>query len=424
VYAGLPLAMRSLARLKRIAGEVLATLDAQETSLDPAAAAAVARGELRGGKQLPQVWYRMESPWLRARQFAGLDVYTFGLERETLRTALANLVHRAGVACAWSSGGAVVLQSAGPETAAVCCSCGSAAALAVAQSAPAPAPADVPGELVPEPFHTPGLKTIADLAHFTGLPESMHIKSLVLVATGSPVLVLLRGDHQLSPAKFAARSGDDGFRPAVAEELVRWFGASAGSLGPVGVTSMPVWMDSALAGRRNMICGANRDDYHLRHVTPEASEIVDLRETGAGDTCLACGGVLELRPAVELVRFYDHGARVSLERLLTTAVEVGHDADGMVLPAAIAPFDVIVTDAGAAPVAERVFHDLERAGFDVLFDDRDQRPGVKFKDADLIGVPWRVTVGRKAAEGLVEVVDRASHTRRDVPIADVAAALT
>ena len=423
VYAGLPLAMRSLARVQRLAREALATLDAQETALDPASAATVARGELRGGKQLPQVWYRMDSPLLRARQFAGLDVYTFGLERETLRGAMASLVQRAGVECVWSSGGAVALQAAGPDTAAACRSCGAAAALAVAQSAPAPAPADLPGDLVPELFHTPGLKTIADLARFTGLPESMHIKSLVMVAAGSPVMILLRGDHQLSPAKFAARSGDEGFRPAVAEELVRWFGASAGSLGPVGVNAMPVWMDGALAGRRNMICGANRDDYHLRHVTPEASEIADLRETSAGDTCLACGGVLELRPAVELARMYDHGARISLERLLTTAVEVGHDADGMVLPAAIAPFDVIVTDAGAAPVAERVYRDLEDAGYDVLFDDRDQRPGVKFKDADLIGVPWRVTVGRKAAEGLVELVDRATHTRRDVPIEGAVAAL-
>jgi prolyl-tRNA synthetase len=424
VYAGLPLAMRCLARLRRIAREALATLEAQETSFDAAAAAAVARGELRGSKQLPQVWYRLESPLLRLRQFAGLDVYTFGLERETLAAALANLVQRAGVVCVWSSGGAVALQAAGPDTAAVCGSCGAAAALTLAQSTPAPSPPDPPGDLTPEPFHTPGLKTIADLARFTGLPEAMHMKSLVLVAAGSPVLVLLRGDHQLSPAKFAARSADEGFRPAAGDEMLRWFGASAGSLGPVGVTTMPVWMDAALAGRRNMICGANRDDYHLRHVTPgedfEPATIADLRETAAGDGCMSCGAALELRPAIELVRVSEQGARVSLERLLLTAVEANHDADGMILPAAIAPFDVIVTDAGAAEVAERVYRDLEDAGYDVLFDDRDQRPGVKFKDADLIGVPWRVTVGRKAAEGLVEVVHRATRVRTDMPIENVA----
>ena len=425
VYAGLPLAMRSMARLRRIAREALASLEAQETSLDPGAAADVARGELRGAKQLPQVWYRLEAPLMRLRQFAGLDIYTFGLEHDALAATLATLLRSAGVNCVWSGGGGAALLASGPDTAAVCPSCGAAAALATAQSAPVPAPPDLAGDLDPEPFYTPGMKTIADLARFTGRPESMHMKSLVLVAAGSPVLVLLRGDHQLSPAKFAARAGDESFRPAAGDELVRWFGASAGSLGPAGVTAMPIWMDAALAGRRNMISGANRDDYHLRHVTPgedfAPAEIVDLRETAAGDACLSCGAALELRPAVELARVHEHGARVSLERLLLTAVESAHDADGMILPAAIAPFDVIVTDAGALPAAERVSQELERSGFEVLFDDRDQRPGVKFKDADLIGVPWRVTVGRKAAEGLVEIVNRATRTRTDVPIDSAAA---
>src|SRR5262249_30519351 len=159
-------------------------------------------------------------------------------------------------------------------------------ALATATGVPVPSLPDIPGDLMPEPFHTPGQKTIADLARFTGQPESMQMKSLVLVASGKPVLVMLRGDHQLSEAKFAARSGDPKFRQATAEELVKWFGASAGSLGPVGVNSMPVWMDSALECRRNMVCGANRDDYHLRHVTPGedfAAEAADLREAAAGD---------------------------------------------------------------------------------------------------------------------------------------------
>jgi prolyl-tRNA synthetase len=419
VYAYLPLGIRSLARLQRIVREELERSGGQETLLDPATAAAIARGELRSPKQLPQLWYRLETPLLRLRQLAGLDVYPFGVEPGAVAATLGRILERAGVSCAWSQGGAVVLRESGPDTAAVCPGCAVATDLSVAESVPTAALPDIEGDLVPEPFHTPGQKTIADLARFTGQPESMQMKSLVLVASGKPVLVMLRGDHQLSEAKFATRSGDAKFRPAAAEELVRWFGASAGSLGPVGVTSMPIWMDTALAGRRNMVAGANRDDYHLRHVTPGEdfqAEIANLRETAAGDGCRACGASLELRPAVELARFGEAGARLSLERLLTAAVEAGHDQDGMVLPAALAPFDVIVTDAGAGPAAEAVYRAITEAGYDALLDDRDERAGVKFKDADLVGVPWRVTVGKKASEGVVELVNRRTRSRSDVPI--------
>ena len=419
VYGYLPLGIRSLARLQRIARRELEAIGGQETGLDPAAAAEIARGELRSAKQLPQVWFRVETPWLRMRQFAGLDVYAFGAGRAAVDAAVRRIVEQAGVPFRWSSGGAVALTDSGPDQAAACPACGGAAALALAESTPSPAPADVEGDLNPEPFPTPGQKTIADLARFTGQPESMQMKSLVLVAAGKPVLILLRGDHQLSEAKFALRSGDARFRPAASDELVRWLGAAAGSLGPVGVTAMPVWMDRALASRRNLVCGANRDDFHLRHVTPGEdfdAEISDLRETAAGDACPACGAALEIRPALELARVYDGGARLSLERLLTWAAESAHDADGMMLPPAIAPYDAIVTDAGASEAADGVYHALIQAGFDTLLDDRDERAGVKFKDADLIGVPWRVTVGKKAVAGLVEIVDRRTRARTDVPI--------
>jgi len=424
VYGYLPVGMRSMRRIRRIVRDEMAQLGGQEISLDPIAAADVARGELRSPKQLPQLWYRLEAtPW-RVRQFAGLDVYSFGGDPADLAGSLRRIVERCAVSCAWSSTGAVCLRENGTDAAAVCGNCGAASALTVAQSVPVAAPADVSGDLTPEPFHTPGQKTIADLAAFTGQPESMQMKSLVLVAAGKPVMVLLRGDHQLSEAKFAARSGDAMFRPAAADELVRWLGAAAGSLGPVGVSAMPVWMDAALAGRHNMVCGANRDDYHLRHVTPGEdfqSEIFDLRESAAGDGCPACGGVLAIRPAVEIARLHEGGARLSLERLLTCAVEVGHDADGMVLPASMSPFDCLVTDAGAPAIAENVYRELQSAGFEVLLDDRDERAGVKFKDADLIGVPWRVTVGKKAADGVVEMVNRRTRVRTDVPIASVTA---
>jgi len=307
----------------------------------------------------------------------------------------------------------------------VCDACGYIESLATAKSVPVPSLPDITDDLTPEPFHTPGQKTIADLARFTGQPESMQMKSLVLVANGKPVLVMLRGDHQLSEAKFAAKSGDTKFRQATPEELVKWFGASPGSLGPVGVTSMPVWMDTALEGRRNMVCGANRDDYHLRHITPGEdfqAESADLREVAAGDACVRCGGRLELRPAMELARVSEGSARVALDRILVAAVEVGHDKDGMVLPASIAPFDVVVTAVNVD--AEPVYRTLLDAGINALLDDRDERPGVKFKDADLIGVPWRVTAGRKLAEGIVEVVERKTKVVRDVAAGELLAYLS
>jgi prolyl-tRNA synthetase len=318
----------------------------------------------------------------------------------------------------------LVVHESGADTAVLCSGCGYIATPRSAVSTPAAPPDDPEGDLAPEEFHTPGQKTIADLARFTGLPESAQMKSLILVANGKPVLVMLRGDHQLSEAKFAAKTGDAKFRPALPEELGKWFGAQAGSLGPVGVKNMPILADTALAGRRNMVCGANRDDYHLRHVTPGEDfepEFRDLREVVAGEACVRCGAALELRPAVELARLAPGVHGLSLERILTTAIELGSDKDGMILPAAIAPFDVVVTAAVVSDGAEQVYRKCLAAGLDAVYDDRDERAGVKFKDADLIGVPFRINVGKKLADGLVEVVERKTKQSVDVPMADAAA---
>src|SRR5262249_8732491 len=169
-------------------------------------------------------------------------------------------------------------------------------------------------DLEPEEFHTPGKKTIADVAEFTGLPETSQMKSLVLVADGKPALVLVRGDHQLSETKFAAVSGDPEFRAAYPDEIREWFGAAAGSLGPVGVKRIPIYADLALAGRHNMIAGANRDDYHLRHVTPGEdfyAEMHDLRQVGAGDCCNHCGGGLSIEKTVEIGHIFKLGYKYS-----------------------------------------------------------------------------------------------------------------
>ena len=423
VYGWLPLGQRALARIQRVAREEVAALGGQEVNLPAAAAAAIAQGELRSPKLLPQIWFRFEPALLRSRQLLGMEVFSFGAERAAIDSALGRVLERCGTPFRAAPDGLFAVHESGADVAVLCTACEYFSSPRSAISVAAAAPADPDGDLAPEAFHTPGQKTIADIARFTGLPESMQMKSLVLVAGGKPALVMLRGDHQLSEAKFAARSGDPKFRQAQPEELMTWFGAGAGSLGPVGVKNMPVLADTALAGRRNMICGANRDDYHLRHVTPGEDfepEVCDLREVAAGEACTRCGGALEFRPAIELARCADGLHSLSLERIFTTAIELGNDKDGMILPAAIAPFDVVITAAIVSEGAERVYRDCLDARLDALYDDRDERPGVKFKDADLIGIPFRITAGKKLADGVVELVDRKTKVSTDVPAAEAA----
>jgi prolyl-tRNA synthetase len=445
----------------------------------------IARGELRSYKQLPQCWYQIQTKFrdeprpksglLRVRQFIMKDSYTFDMDQAGLDLAYdrhyrtyCRIFERCGLeytaveAHSGAMGGSqshefMVASDAGEDLVAICQSCGYSANLEKAASTPtAPAAADPAGDLAPEEFHTPGRKSIAEVAAFTGLPETSQMKSLVLVADGKAVLVLLRGDHQLSETKFAAIVNDPEFRPARPEEIREWFGADAGSLGPVGVTNMPILADRALSGRRNMIAGANKNDYHLRHVTPGEdfqAETHDLRQVAAGDLCARCAAPLEIRKCVEIGHIFKLGYKYSesmglrvlnadgkeitpimgsygigIERILSAAIELYHDTDGMILPVSIAPFTVVITpannsDEGQMEAALSIYRKCLELGLDALLDDRDERPGVKFKDADLIGVPFRVVVGKKLANGLVELVERKTRQSADVPVAEAAAAV-
>jgi prolyl-tRNA synthetase len=445
----------------------------------------IARGELRSYKQLPQIWYQIQTKFrdeprpksglLRVRQFIMKDSYTFDMDQAGLDAAYdkhykayCRIFDRCGLdytvveAHSGAMGGSqshefMVASDAGEDLVAICKGCGYSANLEKAVATPsAPPSADPEGDLAPEPFHTPGRKTIAEIAAFTGLPETSQIKSLVLVGDGKPFLVLLRGDHQLSETKFASASGDPEFRPAHPGEIREWFGAEAGSLGPVGVTNMTVLADQALAGRRNMIAGANRDDYHLRNVTLDEdffAELRDLRQVAPGDLCSRCGAALDVRKTVEIGHIFKLGYKYSesmglrvlnadgkeitpimgsygigIERILSASIELYHDKDGMILPAAIAPFQVVVTpanisDAVQAEAARSIYQSCLALGLDAVLDDRDERPGVKFKDADLIGVPFRIVIGKKLASGLVELVERKTKQSTDVAIADAAGAV-
>jgi prolyl-tRNA synthetase len=445
----------------------------------------VARGELRSYKQLPQIWYQIQAKFrdeprpksglLRVRQFIMKDSYTFDLDQAGLDIAYekhykayCRIFDRCGLeylaveAHSGAMGGSqshefMVASDAGEDLVAVCKSCGYSANLEKAASVSAPPDAPDPeGDLAPEPFHTPGRKTIAEVAEFTGLPQTTQMKSLVLVADGKPVLVLLRGDHQLSETKAGAILGDPEYRPARPDEIREWFGADAGSLGPIGAGNMTIFADQALVGRRNMIAGANRDDYHLRNVTlgeDFQAEVRDLRQTAPGDRCLSCGGPLEIVKTVEIGHIFKLGYKYSesmglrvlnadgkeitpimgsygigIERILTAAIELFHDKDGMILPHAIAPFEVVITPANNSDpahmdTAREIYQNCLALGLDALLDDRDERPGVKFKDGDLIGVPFRIVAGKKLVKGLVELVDRKTRQGIDVPVADAAKAV-
>ncbi len=443
----------------------------------------VARGELRSYKQLPQIWYQIQTKFrdeprpksglLRVRQFLMKDSYSFDMDQAGLDAAYdkhykaycrifdrCGLKYTAVEAHSGAMGGSqshefMVSSDAGEDFVVTCEACGYSANLEKAVSQPSPAAAaDPDGDLNPEEFHTPGRKTIAEVAEFTKLPETSQMKSLVLVADGKPVLVMLRGDHQLSETKFGAVAGDMEFRQAHPEEIRTWFGAEAGSLGPVGVKNMPIFADQALAGRRNMIAGANKNDYHLRNVTlgdDFQAEMHDLRQAAAGDRCVRCGGNLQVHKSIEIGHIFKLGYKYSdsmglrvlnadgkevtpimgsygigIERILSAAIELYHDKDGMLLPSAIAPFDVVITPANNSDdaqisAARQIYESCLALGLDALLDDRDERPGVKFKDADLIGVPFRVTVGKKLGSGLVELVERKGKTTGDVAVGDAAA---
>ena len=367
----------------------------------------------------------------------------------------------------------MVPSNAGEDLVAICAQCGYHANLEKAVSVPVPPAAPDPeGDLAPEKFHTPGRKTILEVSEFTKLPATSQMKSLVMVADGKPVLALLRGDHQLSETKFASALGAIEVRPAHPHEIREWFGADAGSLGPVGMVNMPILVDTGLQGRNNMIAGANEDDHHLRHVTPGEdfpAKFVDLRQAQAGDACATCGAALDVTKTIEVGHIFKLGYKYSesmglrvlnadgaevtpimgsygigVERILSSAIEQHHDQDGMILPPSIAPFEVVITPVNNSNVeqmtaaraqvmrtgspaqmaaARELYRELQGRKVDVLLDDRDERPGVKFKDADLIGIPYRITVGKKLGQGIVELTERRGKQSADCPLSEVADAL-
>jgi len=431
---------------------------------------------------------RPKSGLMRLRTFIMKDAYTFDVDRAGLdkafldqRGAYQKIFTRCGIefsiveASSGSMGGSesnefVARTDAGEDLIASCPNCGYAGNLEKATSR-LPAIADESGPEAPEEFPTPGVRTIEDLTTFPGgAAAERQIKSLVYFATidgqARPVLALLRGDHQLHEVKFGDALGSTAVRPAHPEEIRDLLGASAGSLGGVKAKAIArksnqdlfIIADNGLKGRHNMTTGGNKDDHHIRGVDVErdieVDQWADLRTVNAGEACPHCdSGVLEVFKAMEIGHIFKLGTKYSasmgatvltadgkevpivmgsygigVERIMTAVIEQNHDADGIIWPTSIAPFDVVVTitnvkDEKLQDAGEKLYVELAGAGLEVLLDDRDDRAGVKFKDADLIGIPYRITVGKKISDGIVELFDRRAKKSEDVTMSEIVSRL-
>jgi prolyl-tRNA synthetase len=487
----------------------------------------IARNELRSYKQLPQIWYQIQTKFrdeprpksglMRVRQFLMKDSYSFDMDEASLDrsydlhdAAYRAIFTRCGLefvaveADSGAMGGSqsqefMVYTEAGEDLIASSAS-GYAANLEKATSRLAPVH-DLPptGDGLPELISTPGQGAIADICDFLGILPAQDIKCVAFMglftnssAPPRPIAAFLRGDHQVNETKLAAVARVDELRPMLPEELAVHIGGPAGYLGPVGIPEVMtqgsfnglnsgkpieklrgvarenpaeglktiVVMDLGLEGRKNLVAGANKRDYHFRNVTPgrdfNPTITTDIRNVVEGELDPTGTAPLRLGKAMEIGHIFKLGNRytkgmgatvldrdgkavipimgcygIGVERILTAAIETAAARNGgesYALPPTIAPFEVVVTitninDAALLEAGEKIAADLSAAGVDVLLDDRDERAGVKFKDADLIGVPFRVAIGKKLVDGQVELLDRLRSQTTDVPLAEVVSAV-
>jgi prolyl-tRNA synthetase len=442
--------------------------------------------ELESYRELPQMWYQFQTKLrdeprpkaglLRTREFTMKDSYSFDLGPDELdvsfslhRDAYTRIFERLSIpaipalASSGTMGGSdstefICPSPTGEDLIVLCPECGYAANIEIATSR-LPAVDDLSERTMvlaaPEPFATPGVRTIEDLAVRYHAAADRQIKTLVYFLDGVLTLVLLRGDHALHEQKLIDATGATAIRPAQPEEIRDALGALPGSLGAVGVTDYPIIADEALRGRRGMFTGANVDDTHLRGVDVERDINVgrwaDLREAAAGDPCVNCGHGLEVERGIEVGHIFKLGYKYSdameirvsgpdgkplkpvmgsygigVERAMATIVEVHNDEKGIVWPVTVAPFEVVVViaqqdDREVAEAGEQVYAALADAGVEVIVDDRPVRAGVKFSDAELVGIPFRVTVGKRGlATGSAELTDRAAGSTVSIPLDDLA----
>lgn len=439
-------------------------------------------GELRSYRDLPQIWYQIQTKFrdeprpksglLRVREFAMKDSYSIDLHDEGLdqafelhREAYQRIFRRLGLsaiaveASSGAMGGSasvefMVPSPAGEDDIATCGSCGYAANVERATSAvksPFDEP-DFPLQCLP----TPGIRTIADLAKSerTAAPHN-QIKTLLVFLDDAMTLVLLRGDHELNTQKLLDDCSASTFRAATPEECLDDLGALPGSLGAVHVKHRTILADHALAGRRNLWAGANKNDHHYRSVDMERDIAPlrwgDFRQVNAGEPCAKCGEPLEVTRCIETGHIFKLGRRyaeafevsvldengvrqtptmgsygIGIGRAMAAVAETHHDDRGLIWPVSAAPFSAAVVSLAAhnsqvAQAAENLYEELREAGADVLLDDRDLRAGVKFSDIELIGIPYRLTIGQRSlSSGVAELTERANGRTENVPLGEAA----
>jgi prolyl-tRNA synthetase len=426
--------------------------------------------ELNSYRQLPQIWYQFQTKFrdeprpkaglMRTREFTMKDSYSFDLNADGLDRAFDR--HHAAYlrifsrlclpvvpveASSGSMGGSASTEfmcpsDAGEDLVVHCPSCDYAANIETASSRLAET-TDGAGLAAPERFDTPGVRTIDDLVARFEVSACRQIKTLVYVLDDRITLVLLRGDHTLVEQKLIDTTGAVTMRAADPAEIRAALHAAPGSLGAVGVLDVPVIADLALRGRRDLVTGANADGVHLRGVDVDRDVVVgawrDLREVSAGEACVRCGVPVRVRRSIEVGHIFKLGCRYSdalgvtvldpdgkrasvimgsygigVERAMAAVVECHHDDRGIIWPMALAPFEVAVViaqanDADTVSCGEQIYARLCEADVEAILDDRQERPGVKFRDVELVGIPLRVTVGKRGLiEGKVEVTDRAT----------------
>ncbi len=430
--------------------------------------------EIRSYRELPQIWYQIQvkfrdearpkSGVLRTREFLMKDSYSLDADEEGLRQsyerhkeAYARIFSRCGLkfyvveSDPGMMGGAgshefMAPSPAGEDEVALCGSCGYAANVELAGSRPIPPTFPAWSSL--EEIATPGTRSIEEVSNFLKIDPQLTLKTLMVMTKDGPLLCLLRGDQQLHERKVERLIGP--FRPAHRDEVKEVAGVEAGFLGPMHL-ELPLLTDEALA-EGVYVAGANREGYHLQGVVPGkhfSARYADIHRVQGGDACVRCGGPLTVERVIEVGNIFQLGTRYSTPlravyldekgqehpivmgsygigpaRIAAAAIEQNHDQDGTIWPLSIAPFQatvltVNVKDEAMRGLGEELYRSLEAAGIEVLYDDRDERPGVKFKDADLLGIPFRVTVGSRAVrEGEVEIRNRRTKEDSFVPVAE------
>lgn len=433
--------------------------------------------EIRSYRDLPQVWYQIQTKFrdearpksgiLRTREFIMKDSYSFdtdekGLEDNYLKHAGA--YHRIFQRCGLQffqvdsdpgmMGGATAHEfmapsPAGEDVIVLCAQCGYSANVELAVSIAGPQKLNEdPGEWQQEDIATPEKRTVAEVSAFLKEDPSVFIKSLLFIGPEGPFMALVRGDQELHENKLRRIIGD--FRPAQKDEVRDILGVEAGFIGPHN-RSLKIFADSSLK-EGVYISGANRAGYHTRGIRPDrhfGAEWRDLHVARGGESCPKCGAPLTEEKAIEIGNIFKLGIKYSQPlkavyldesgkerpiimgsygigpaRIAAAAIEQNNDRDGMIWPESIAPFHVQVIplamdDAHVVGTAETIYNQLREENIEVLLDDRTERPGIKFKDADLIGVPWQIVIGKKTiAEGLVELKSRRTKETRKVSPAE------